>query len=205
MIGIINYGLGNIRAIQNVFIKLDHPVRIITKVDEFDSINKLILPGVGAFDYAMNMFNNSGLKEKVIEHAIEKEQPLLGICVGAQMLCASSEEGEVPGLNWINAKVKKFQLLGGKKTSQLPHMGWNDVTPQQYSPLFVGLETAARFYFLHSYYIECFEPKQVIATSHYQSEFVCAVNHNNIFGVQFHPEKSHGYGVQLLDNFAKIK
>ena len=204
MIGIISYGLGNIKAIQNVYQKLSHPVKIIESIDDLSGVNKLILPGVGAFDYAMEKFNNSGLKGKIVKLVLEDKVPILGICVGAQMLCSSSDEGRLPGLNWIDASVKKFQKKNEKLKLQLPHMGWNNVKSVNKSKLFDGLHDEARFYFLHSYYIECRKINQVIATSEYPNSFVCSVNNKNIYGVQFHPEKSHQFGINLLDNFYKL-
>jgi len=204
MIGIISYGLGNIKAIQNVYQKLSHPVKVIKSVDDLIGVNNLILPGVGAFDYAMEKFNSSGLKDEIIKLVLKDEVPILGICVGAQMLCSSSDEGDLPGLNWIDASVKKFQKKNEKVKLQLPHMGWNDVKSVNRSKLFEGMHDEARFYFLHSYYIDCRKMSQVSATSEYPNSFVCSVNNKNIYGVQFHPEKSHQFGVKLLDNFYRL-
>ena len=136
MIGIISYGLGNIKAIQNVYQKLSHPVKVIKSVDDLIGVNKLILPGVGAFDYAMEKFNSSGLKDEIIKLVLKDEVPILRICVGAQMLCSSSDESNLPGLNWIDASVKKFQKKNEKVKFQLPHMGWNDVKSVNRSKLF---------------------------------------------------------------------
>ena len=204
MIGIISYGLGNIKAIKNVYQKLSYPVKIVSSIDDLKAVNKLILPGVGAFDYAMEKFNSSGLKKEIIRLVLIEEVPILGICVGAQMLCSSSNEGHLPGLNWIDATVKKFPKKADKFNLQLPHMGWNDVISVNKSKLFDGIHEDSRFYFLHSYYIDCNKSDQVIATSEYPKNFVCSVNHKNIYGVQFHPEKSHHYGIKLLDNFYKL-
>ena len=204
MIGIISYGLGNIKAIQNVYQKLSHPVKIVETKDDLKGLNKLILPGVGAFDYAMEKFNNSGLKDEIIKLVIKDEVPILGICVGAQMLCSSSDEGNLPGLNWIDASVKKFQKKEDNLKFQLPHMGWNDVKSVNRSKLFDGMHDEARFYFLHSYYIECRSSNHLLATSEYSIKFACSINNKNIYGVQFHPEKSHQFGVKLLDNFYRL-
>ena len=204
MIGIISYGLGNIKAIENVYQKLSHPVNIINSVDDLKGVNKLILPGVGAFDYAMEKFNNSGLKNEIVKLVSNEHIPILGICVGAQMLCSYSEEGNLPGLNWIDASVKKFKKNSKKTRLQLPHMGWNDVKSVNNSKLFNGMHHEARFYFLHSYYIECRKSSNVIATSDYPENFTCSINNKNVYGVQFHPEKSHDFGINLLDNFYKL-
>lgn len=203
MIGIISYGLGNIKAIENVYKKLSFPVKIIESKNDLKRVSKLILPGVGAFDYAMQKFNNSGLKDDIVKLVTKDQIPILGICVGAQMLCSSSEEGIMPGLNWIDASVKKFKKIEGKSL-QLPHMGWNDVKSVNKSKLFDGMHDESRFYFLHSFYIDCEKSNQVIAISEYPKSFVCSVNKKNIYGVQFHPEKSHFYGIKLLENFYRL-
>ncbi len=204
MITIINYGLGNIKAIQNVFNKISVPSRVVSNINEFDGAEKIVLPGVGAFDYAMQKLINSGMYDKLNELVLVKEVPVIGICVGMQMMAKSSDEGKLEGLGWIDASVKKFDETKLDNKIQLPHMGWNDVNPSKTNPLFIGLEQNARFYFLHSYYISCNQNEQALATSEYPENFVCAVNHKNIYGVQFHPEKSHHFGVNLLHNFAKI-
>lgn len=204
MITIVNYGLGNIKAIQNVYSKLSIPVRVVSDIKEFGDIEKLILPGVGAFDYAMGKLKSSGMYEKINELVVEKEIPVIGICVGMQMMTKSSDEGVLPGLGWVDATVKKFDSTKMNGKIQLPHMGWNDVESTTENPLFDGLHKDAKFYFLHSYYIDCNIGKQIIATSNYADNFVCAFNFKNIYGVQFHPEKSHHFGVKLLENFAKL-
>ena len=204
MIAIINYGLGNIKAIQNVYSKLSIPVRVVSNITEFGNIEKLILPGVGAFDYAMEKLKSSGMYEKINELVLEKEIPVIGICVGFQMMAKSSDEGVLPGLGWIDARVKKFDSNKMNGKIQLPHMGWNDVDSITENPLLDGLHKDAKFYFLHSYYVDCNDERQAIATSNYADNFVCAVNFRNIYGVQFHPEKSHHFGVKLLENFAKL-
>lgn len=204
MITIINYGLGNIKAIQNVFNKISVPSRVVSNINELDGAEKIVLPGVGAFDYAMQKLKNSGMHDKLNELVLEQEVPVIGICVGMQMMAKSSDEGKLEGLGWIDANVKKFDETKLDNKIQLPHMGWNDVNPSKINSLFIGLEKNARFYFLHSYYISCNQNEQALATSEYPEKFVCAVNHKNIYGVQFHPEKSHQFGVTLLHNFAKL-
>jgi imidazole glycerol-phosphate synthase subunit HisH len=168
------------------------------------SAEKLILPGVGAFDYAMNKLENSGMRGRLNELILEKFVPILGICVGMQMLGKNSDEGVLPGLSWIDATVKKFDASKIKSHTQLPHMGWNDVYPINQNNLFDGLYDTSKFYFLHSYYVDCYDPNIAIAESFYGEKFVCAVQFKNIYGVQFHPEKSHHFGVKLLENFVKI-
>lgn len=204
MITIIDYGVGNIKAFYNIFSKLSLKVKIAQKPEDLFNATKLILPGVGHFDYAMNRFSDSGMLNVVDEMVIKQNIPILGICVGMQMLAKNSEEGIMSGLGWIDATVKKIDTTLLNQKTRLPHMGWNDVIVKTRNPLLENLDLNSRFYFLHSYY---FNPNLIsdsIAISNYGKEFTCAVNHKNIYGVQFHPEKSHHYGIQLLNNFANI-
>ena len=204
MMTIINYGVGNIRAFINIFKKLEIPVKIAESVDDLNDVTKLILPGVGAFDHAMEQLEQSGMRHRLDELVVKNKVPVVGICVGMQMLANSSDEGKLPGLGWIDASVKKFDGSKISYSTHLPHMGWNDVRPVKENRLLTGLEKDAKFYFLHSYYFYCNDPLDTIATTDYGIEFSCAVNKDNIYGVQFHPEKSHQFGIQLLNNFANL-
>jgi imidazole glycerol-phosphate synthase subunit HisH len=204
MIAIIDYGLGNIRAFANIYKKLDVPFRIAHSTGDLQDISKIVLPGVGAFDYAMGQLEASGMRPKLDELVLEEKVPVVGICVGMQMLAKSSDEGALPGLGWIDASVKKFDEKSIHYATHLPHMGWNDIVPVKENPILKGLEKDAKFYFLHSYYFHCNEPDNAIAVTDYGINFSCAVNKENIYGVQFHPEKSHHYGIQLLKNFADL-
>jgi len=204
MIAIINYGLGNINAFVNVYKKLGIELKIATSANDLSDATKIILPGVGSFDHAMSRLNESGMRPAIDQMVLHESTPVLGICVGMQMLAKTSEEGVLPGLGYMDAVVRKFDESKMTRKLNLPHMGWNDITPSKGSKLFIGLEDQPLFYFLHSYYFECNNPEDSIATVDYGGEFVCAVNHNNIYGVQFHPEKSHQYGIQLLKNFAVL-
>ncbi len=201
MITIIDYGLGNIRAFYTVFEQLKMKVKIASTPDALKEATKLILPGVGAFDYAMQKLNESGMRELVEEKVLVQKMPVLGVCVGMQMLANSSDEGVLPGLGWIDGRVKRFEPSTSPQI-QLPHMGWNTILPQNNSPLLKGIAPDSRFYFLHSYYFENSTTAHRIAETIYGVSFCSAVQHENIFGVQFHPEKSHSNGVQLLRNFA---
>lgn len=204
MIGIVNYGLGNVLAIANIYKRLNIPVAIAASVDQLQGVSKLILPGVGAFDWAMSRFGESGMQAEVTEMVKARGVPLLGICVGMQMLAHGSEEGQHPGLGWVPGDVRKFRWEGGGHPARLPHMGWNDVVPRRPNGLFRGLENGARFYFLHSYRVIPVDEANVLADADYHGEFAASIGVDNVFGVQFHPEKSHQWGIQLLKNFAEI-
>ena len=205
MIGIIDYGLGNIRAFSNIYKMLNVDYKIVQKKEELADVSKIILPGVGAFDDAMNKFNNSGLRSEVEKIVLIEKKKLLGVCVGMQMLAESSDEGNENGLGWINASVKIFEAQTIEHATKLPHMGWNNADIISKSdPLFQELEQQPRFYFLHSYFFECRNNNNIIAETEYGLRFTSAVRLDNIYGVQFHPEKSHINGVKLLSNFANL-
>ena len=203
MIGIIDYGVGNIKAFANIYKNLNIPFKIVKNISEFENITKLILPGVGSFDHAMISLQNSGMKEKLDELVLEKKIPVIGICVGMQMLAKSSEEGTLNGLGWIDGIVKKFDK-SKIKNAPLPHMGWNNLKIEKKNKIFDNLEENPRYYFLHSYYFECENKEVVIATATYGEKFDCMINHKNIYGIQCHPEKSHHNGMQLLKNFGEL-
>jgi len=204
MIAIIDYGLGNIKAFVNVYHKFDIPVRIASGISDLESVTKIILPGVGAFDTAISRLNNSGMRERLDKLVIEDRVPVLGICVGMQIMAKSSEEGILPGLGWVDAVVKKFDETKIMAKTHLPHMGWNEVMPVTENHLFDHIEVNSRFYFLHSYYFSCTRPEDEIAISNYGYDFACAIRFKNIYGIQFHPEKSHHSGIMLLKNFATL-
>ena len=204
MITIIDYGLGNVLAVVNVYKRLNIPVAVAKSADDLTNATKLILPGVGSFDHAIEQFDQSGMRRTVEQLVLRQGMPVLGICVGMQMLAESSDEGALPGLGWIEGKVKKFDVAKMPRGIYLPHMGWNDVKPVVDGSLFKGMELDARFYFLHSYYFECNQQADVLAVTDYGGLFSCAARHGNVYGVQFHPEKSHHFGSQLLKNFAGV-
>lgn len=201
MIAIVNYGLGNIKAFANVYKSLNIPFKIVSCSADFNDVTKIILPGVGAFDQAMEHLQASGMREVLDELVLCRKLPVLGICVGMQIMACSSEEGELPGLGWIDGVVKKFDIVS---SHFLPHMGWNTVNPLQDGPLFEGISDGARFYFLHSYYFQCHNENNILAVTEYGARFACVIRSGNIRGVQFHPEKSHQNGVQLLKNFGNL-
>ena len=204
MLTIVDYGGGNIFAFQNVYKRLNIPTKVAKNIEDLADVDKLILPGVGNFDYAMNQLNNSGFRDRLDELVLIKKVPVLGICVGMQMMANDSEEGKLKGLGWIDASVKKFDPNKIDYHTKLPHMGWNDVNSVRHNKLFKGLEKNSIFYFLHSYYFSCNNKNQIISSSEYGIKFTSSVQHENIYGIQFHPEKSHSYGENLLYNFAKL-
>lgn len=204
MIAIIDYGLGNIGAFANAYDKLNIPVLIARTTDDLKKATRVILPGVGAFDHAIELLEKSGMRTTLEELVLRRHLPVLGICVGMQILANSSEEGTLPGLGWIAGEVKKIDASKLVHNTHLPHMGWNDVQPIRKSNLFQNLEHDARFYFLHSYFFQCKKNEDVLALTDYGGRFASAVNAANIYGVQFHPEKSHQWGIQLLKNFAAV-
>jgi glutamine amidotransferase len=205
VITIINYGLGNIKAFSNIYNQLNIKVQIATNKSELIGATKIILPGVGAFDYAMNQFNNSGMRDAIEKEVISNGVPLLGVCVGMQMLANTSEEGSLKGLGWISGSVNRFDKTLLRQCSYtLPHMGWNNVSEVNKNKLYDNIPNMGRFYFLHSYYFTCENEQSIMTTTNYGIDFVSSVNYRNIYGVQFHPEKSHNLGIAVLKNFAFI-
>lgn len=204
MIGIVNYGSGNIQAIGNIYKRLSVPFTVVARPEEMTGVDHVILPGVGAFDQTMGELNASGLRQALDQAALGSKKPVLGICVGMQVLARSSEEGSLAGLGWIDGQVKRFDHATVGERTQLPHMGWNTVEPTGGEPLFEGVEAELGYYFLHSYYFAPDDRSRVLATTDYGGRFACAVRRDNIYGVQFHPEKSHQNGIRLLQNFARL-
>ena len=204
MIGIINYGSGNIQAVANIYKRVGIAYTIINTKKDFDGVSKLILPGVGAFDATMKVLNTSGLRDALDFNVQIKQKPVLGICVGMQIMSNCSEEGEESGLGWINGKVKKFNISKFTQKPFLPHMGWNTISPVSNSLLLQDIDNFLGFYFVHSYHYETENQESILAQTIYGDVFTSAINHGHIFGVQFHPEKSHANGVTLLSNFSKL-
>lgn len=204
MISIVNYGLGNIQAFSNIYKRLGIPHTVTSTAAELRDADHIILPGVGAFDWAITRLNESGMREELQEAVIGRGRPLLGICVGMQMLARRSDEGLLEGLGWIDAEVHRFADTAPGVTASLPHMGWNDVIPRETDGLFRNFSEGARFYFLHSYYVAPSFDANVLATTDYNGVYTSSVREKNVYGVQFHPEKSHQWGIQLLKNFAEL-
>jgi imidazole glycerol-phosphate synthase subunit HisH len=199
MIGIVDYGLGNVKAFANIYHSFNVPFVIVKEPGALSGVTRIVLPGVGAFDQAMARLEASGLRQPLGALVLEKRMPVIGVCVGMQILMDSSEEGTRPGLGWISGDVVRF---AADADVRVPHMGWNVVTPAGADKLFDGIGADSRYYFLHSYYVRAADPAHVLAHTNYAGSFACAVRRDNIIGVQFHPEKSHRSGTQLLRNFA---
>jgi imidazole glycerol-phosphate synthase subunit HisH len=204
VISIVDYGVGNIYAIANIYKRLNISVRMARTPEELDGAERIILPGVGSFDWAMARLDRSGMRPTLDELVLCKGRPVLGICVGMQMLAKRSEEGSMEGLGWIDAEVKKFDCGTQAHRTYLPHMGWNDVTPRSQNGLFKSIGEDGRFYFLHSYYFAPRDASAILTVTDYGGAFASSIRADNIYGVQFHPEKSHQWGIQLLKNFAEV-
>ena len=203
MIVIVDYGIGNLGSVLNMFKKIGvHDVCISGDETIIANATKLILPGVGSFDAGMTNLENSNLIPVLNQKALIDKIPVLGICLGMQLLTKRSDEGVKSGLGWIDAETIKFNLDESLKL-KVPHMGWNYISVQKQNPL-IDSESKNRFYFVHSYYVSCFDEAQSLATSNFGTDFTCMVNKGNIFGAQFHPEKSLKFGMKLLNNFAKL-
>lgn len=204
MITILDYGSGNLHAIKNIYERLNIPYEFADSKDQLRKADHIILPGVGAFDDTISTLKNNGFWAILNKKVLEEKVPLLGICVGMQMFANSSEEGTLAGLGWIPGSVKKFDasLITGKP--KIPHLGWNSIDITRNCPLFDNIDPTIGFYFIHSYYYKCADEINVICTTEYGKAFHSAINKDNIFGVQFHPEKSHDNGIQLLKNFANL-
>ena len=204
MIHVIDYGLGNVQAFLTMYRRLGFEATRAKTAADLRGARKIILPGVGAFDHAIELLNQSGMRSTLQGLVLNDKVPVLGICLGMQLLATSSEEGQLPGLGWVPGNVRTFRCNEQSAVLPLPHMGWNDVLPTPGSALFAGLATDARFYFLHSYFFQCEESSHIAAVASYGLDFSCAISAGNVHGVQFHPEKSHHCGSKLLKNFAEI-
>ena len=202
MIVLVDYGLGNIQAFANIYKSLGIEYAIARDVDGLLKASRIILPGVGAFDWAMQRLEASGMRPALDDLVLNRQVPVLGICVGMQMMANCSEEGQLAGLGWIQGEVKRFDSRLFSTRTSLPHMGWNDIHPIEHA-LFVGMSNP-RFYFLHSYFFVPQSLDHTLAEAEYGQSFSAAVGSRHVLGVQFHPEKSHHWGVQLLKNFAQF-
>lgn len=205
MISIVDYGIGNIQAFLNIFNRLGIKAQRAPNIKLLREASHIILPGVGHFDQAMKKLNNSGLRDCLENLVINSNIPLLGICVGMQVLANKSEEGVLPGLGWISGNVRAFSNNPTWSQLPLPHMGWNKLNINQSALISSeNNDQLSEYYFLHSYYFDAKDKSTVNATSEYRFKFDAVVNHENIYGVQFHPEKSHECGEKILKNFSTI-
>ncbi len=206
MLTIIDYGVGNLNSIKNMLKKIGHFDAIISdKVEDIHSADQLILPGVGAFDYGMQQLRSAPYFDALNERVLKEKIPVLGICLGAQLLTEHSEEGDAKGLGWIPSKTIKFDRVRLDPNLKIPNMGWCDVSIKKDHPLTKNLNTLdPRFYFVHSYHIICDRAEDILFTANHGYDFVAGIAKDNIMGVQFHPEKSHKFGMQLLKNFVAM-
>lgn len=202
MLVIIDYGVGNLGSLMNMCKYIGVAAKVSSSKEDIENASHLLLPGVGAFDYGANSLKNSGLIEVIERKVFNRSAPILGICLGMQLMTLSSAEGEESGLGWIDAQTKR---IPGSKSLKVPHMGWSRVEPQKKSALFSNYDnTRDRYYFVHSYYVNCNNPADVTATISYGVTADIAFEKDNVFGVQFHPEKSHHFGMKILKNFSSI-
>ena len=205
MIKLVDYGVGNIQAFMTLFKRMGLEAERAQVPQDLEGATRLVLPGVGHFDHAMQRLNDSGMRPALEVLVLEQQMPVMGVCVGMQMLAAGSDEGELPGLNWVPGRVRAFASHPQSAHLPMPHMGWNDLQPAAGAKLFAkGFDEAPQFYFLHSYYFDALDKADVAATAHYGIEFDAVVSRGHIHGVQCHPEKSHHWGAQLLKNFAEL-
>lgn len=204
MIVIIDYGMGNVGSIRNMLNRIGVPAMVSAELENIRAAEKLILPGVGAFDHGMSNLVERGFIPLLKQKVVEEKTPILGICLGMQLFSRSSEEGKLPGLGWIDADTRRFKFDGESSHLKIPHMGWNTVNPVGEESLFQGFPQIPRFYFAHSYHVCCRHPEDVIGTTCYEYAFAAAIQRGNILGTQFHPEKSHKFGMHVLRNFAEL-
>ena len=204
MLLIVDYDMGNVSAIRNMLARIGvNDVVISADPADCRTASKIILPGVGAFDAAMSNLDQRGLRQPLLDAALGRRVPMLGICLGMQLLAEGSEEGELPGLALIPGAVKRFDTQGMATRLRIPHMGWNDVRAGREHALLAGFADERRFYFVHSYHFVCRSPDHAVGMTDYGYPFASVVARDNVAGVQFHPEKSHRFGMRLLSNFAR--
>jgi glutamine amidotransferase len=202
-IAIVNYGVGNLGSILNIMRKIGIESYVCDSPADIDKADKLILPGVGAFDSGMEQLNRSGFVPVLNDMVLIQKRPVLGICLGMQIMTSGSQEGVLPGLNWIHGSTQKFSF-DVKSRLRVPHMGWNSVYVHKESSLFEPNDPENRFYFVHSYHVVCNDENDIVTTTPYGINFTSSFHRDNIYGVQFHPEKSHRFGFQLLKRFAEL-
>ena len=205
MIIIVDYKLGNVSSLYNMLRWLNIEARVSSDISDVTRYDKIILPGIGAFDEGMEQLKKMKLLDILQKKVLGEKILILGICLGMQLISKSSEEGKEQGLGWIDAVTQKFRFGDSYKNMRIPHIGWNTIKVVKNNPLLENLEKESKFYFLHSYHLVCRLKENILAESTYGYEFPSVINKENIFGVQFHPEKSHRFGMRILENFAAIK
>jgi len=205
MIVIVDYGMGNIGSVQNMLNYLKIDAKISNDPSTIEKADKIILPGVGSFDKGMKNLESKGFIKVLRKRVLADKVPVLGVCLGMQLLTNTSEEGSLQGLGWIHAKTVKFKFKDENKKLKIPHMGWNTADVKNNSSLFEGMPEESRFYFVHSYHVVCEDKSNILTTTNYGYEFVSSIQNKNMVGVQFHPEKSHKFGMKIYQNFAKMK
>lgn len=199
---VVDYGMGNLGSILNMLKKVGIPAALSKDPGDILQARKLILPGVGAFASAMNNLRARGYIDALNQKILSEKIPILGICLGMQLFSKQSEEGMAPGLGWLDAQTVRFQFPASDPQFKVPHMGWNTIKVCQKSPLFLDVEEERRFYFVHSFHMQCNDPRDILAYTQYGFEFTSAVCRGNILGTQFHPEKSHRFGLSFFKAFA---
>lgn len=204
MIVIVDYGLGNLGSMLNMLKKISANAIVSSDHDTIEQADKLILPGVGSFDAGMRNLTERNMIPLLNKMILEQKVPILCVCLGMQLLGMRSEEGQLHGLGWLDAVTIRFNLQDANANLKIPHMGWNRLNILRALPLFADLEEENRFYFVHSYHVVCANPDNILATTSYGIDFTSAVVKDNIIGVQFHPEKSHKFGMRLLKNFSEL-
>lgn len=204
MISIVDYGVGNIRAITNALARVAVDCELVSTKEQLLKAKKLILPGVGAFDETISKLNQSGMRETLDTLVIRHEVPVMGICVGMQIMSEKSEEGVLEGLGWFeNSTTLKLKMPNSVQLPGLPHMGWNSVVTSCDDDILGNIDLSHGFYFLHSFHVQCMSEHELL-TSEFGTNFTCAIKKKNIYGFQFHPEKSHTNGRNLFFNFSKV-
>lgn len=204
MIAIVDYGMGNIGSIANMLRKIGAEAVVSADPEVIGSADRLILPGVGAFRHGMAHLEERGLLPVLNRRVLEDRVPILGICLGMQLFTRRSEEGDAQGLGWLDAETRRFRQADVPASLRIPHMGWNTVTATRAHPVFDDMPAEPRFYFVHSYHVVCADEDLVLGRTVHGHEFTSVVQRDNILGMQFHPEKSHRFGLRLLQNFAGI-
>lgn len=203
LIVVVDYGMGNVGSILNMFRKLGATARLSSRPDDLLEADRLVLPGVGAFDMGMRNLHQMGYLETLRRRVLQERVPIMGICLGLQLFTRRSEEGSEPGLGWLDAETIRFRFAADQEQLKIPHMGWDKVEVCKPSPLFPRPDQERRFYFVHSYHVRCNDLSDVLTQSHYGYDFTSAVCKGNILGTQFHPEKSHRYGIEFIRSFVE--